>query len=282
MTRKENKMKYITPGLAIAVLLLVGCIYESPLTKEHSIAIDSALLGSWDTMTGEDKEGWFQDELMMILKYSDTEYLIHYPAGEEGIYYRGYPVKVGGISCVQLQVVGTHDGPPKKGARDLFCVVSYQLTDNGLEIRQLNYDLVDDDLKTTDELRKAFLKHKDSKELFIDPGIFRKKIAEPDQIRIEGQAGCITVSIALREHWYKYGNYDGIETPFDTEGLRTGDLDGTYFKDESYSLKSIESADNHIVTAAGVGKAKGTRVIFSMADGKPEWKIKKNSVIPLD
>jgi hypothetical protein len=167
-------MKYIMM-FALAVLLLAGCEYESPFTKEHSIAIDSAVLGLWEPKIDGDEDTAEQDEIMMILKYSDTEYLIHYPTVEDGIYYRGYPIKIGGKSCVQLQVIGTNDGPPKKDETELFYAVSYQLTDSGLEIRTLNTDLVDDELKTTEELRKAFLKHKDNKDLFKDPVVFRKK-----------------------------------------------------------------------------------------------------------
>jgi len=167
-------MKCMMVLLSIAVLLLVGCDYDSPFTKEHSIAIDSSVLGLWEPKTdaGEDSK---QDELMMILKYSDTEYLIHYPTGKDGIYFRGYPIKIGSISCVQLQIIGTGDGPPKKDKTELFSAVSYQLTDGQLEIKTLDTDLVNDDLKTTDELRKAFLKHKDNKDLFKDPGVFRKR-----------------------------------------------------------------------------------------------------------
>jgi len=111
----------------------------------------------------------------MILKYSDTEYLIHYPpGGNDEAYYRGYPIKIGGVSCVQLQIIGTDDGPLKKNEKGLFHVASYRLTEGQLEIKLLNTDLVDDSLKTTDGLREAFLKHKENKELFNDPNVFRK------------------------------------------------------------------------------------------------------------
>ena len=163
-------MKVIMMMFAMAVLLLAGCVYESPFTTEHSIAIDSAVLGLWEPKPDGGEEDSEQDELMMILKYSDTEYLIH-----DGIYYRGYPIELGGISCVQLQIIGTNDGPPEKDKPDLFYAVSYQLTNGELEIKKLNTDLVDDDLKTTEELQKAFLKHKDNKDLFKDLGVFRKK-----------------------------------------------------------------------------------------------------------
>ena len=50
----------------------------------------------------------------------------------------------------------------------------YQLTTGKLEIKILNADLVDNDLKTTCELRKAFQKQKDKKKLFTGPEMFRR------------------------------------------------------------------------------------------------------------
>lgn len=157
------------------VFLLAGCQYESPLTKEHHIAVDPAVLGVWKVVQNKEGQPPQQEERMIILKYSDTEYLIHYPpGGNDEIYYRGYPIKIGGLSCVQLQVIGTDDGPPKEDEKNLFFVASYGLKDGRLAIRTLNTEVVDDSLKTTDELRKAFLANRDNRELFKDAGVFRK------------------------------------------------------------------------------------------------------------
>ena len=166
-------MKNLMAFSTAAVLLLAGCEYESPLTTEHSIAIDSAVLGLWEPIPDEGKEPK-QDEQMMILKYSDTEYLLHYPVGKDGLYYRCYPIKIGGVLCVQLQVIGTGDGPPKKDEKDIFHVVSYQLTNDELAITLLNTDVVNDGLKTTEALRQSFLNHKGDKDLFTNPGRFKK------------------------------------------------------------------------------------------------------------
>jgi len=81
--------------LTAAVLLITGCEYESPLTKEHNIAVDSAVLGLWEAIPDKGEEPK-QNERMMVLKYSGTEYLIHYPVGKDGAYFRGYPIKIGG------------------------------------------------------------------------------------------------------------------------------------------------------------------------------------------
>ena len=76
--------------------------------------------------------------------------------------------------CVQLQAIGTDDGHPKKDEKGLFHVVSHRLAGAGLEIKIVNSELVDDDLKTTDALTQSFLKHEGDKKLFINPGRFRR------------------------------------------------------------------------------------------------------------
>ena len=122
-------MKYTVIIPVLVALMLVGCKYEYPLTREHNLAIDPMVLGLWA------EESKTQDR-MMILKYSDTEYLVHYPAGNDGLYFRCYPIKVGGISCIQLQVIGTAGGPPGEDEKNLFHVCSYQLTDdNKMEMK---------------------------------------------------------------------------------------------------------------------------------------------------
>ena len=167
-------MRCIAALLIVTALFVAGCTYEKPLVKEHAIPVDSSVLGLWKPQPDEGEESGV-DERMIILKFSDTEYLIHYPpGGNDEAYYRGYPIKIGGISCVQLQVIGTEDGMPKKKAKALFAVVSYELKKDILEIRTLNTDLVDDDLKTTEALVQAFLNHKDNKDLFTDSVRFKQ------------------------------------------------------------------------------------------------------------
>ena len=166
-------MKNLTLLSVVVLLLLTGCSYEAPLTEEHSISIDQSALGLWEFVPdkGEQPD---QIDRMMILKYSDTEYLIHYPIGKDGMYFRGYPIKIGGILCVQLQLIGTEEGNIDQDTKKLFHVVSYQLSNGELIIKTLNTDLVRDDLKDSKALKEAFLKHKADKDLFRDPGKFRK------------------------------------------------------------------------------------------------------------
>jgi hypothetical protein len=71
-------------------------------------------------------------------------------------------------------LIGTEEGNLDKDNKELFQVVSYQLSHEELIIKTLNTDLMDDDLKSSEAFKKAFLKYKDHKDLFRDPGRFRK------------------------------------------------------------------------------------------------------------
>gem|GEM_PF-427891 len=170
----DIKMRCVAVFLIVAVLFLAGCKYQAPLAKEHAIPVDLSVLGLWE-LQHDEKEDSGADERMMILKFSDTEYLIHYPPrGNDETYYRGYPIQIGGIPCVQLQVIGTENGAPRRDIKDLFHVVSYKLRKGILEIRTLNSDLVDSNLKTTEALVQAFLNHKNKKDLFTNSVRFKK------------------------------------------------------------------------------------------------------------
>ena len=166
-------MKCIVTFLIVILLLFAGCLYEVPLPKEHTIPVDLSILGLWELLSGEGEE-LDLDKRMMILKFSDTEALIHYPIGEDGLYFRAYAIKIGNMSCVQLQVIGNEDGPPEKDEKDLYHVASYVLAKGILEVKLLETNLVDADLKNSEALRAASLKHQDNKDLFIDPSRFRR------------------------------------------------------------------------------------------------------------
>ncbi|NQT92265.1 MAG: hypothetical protein HQ559_05855 [Lentisphaerae bacterium] len=167
-------MKWGSLLLLAVVLFVAGCEYDAPLTERHSIAIDRNVLGLWEPMPDDEEEEIEPGERMMILKFSDTEYLVHYPIGKNGIYYRAYPMKLGGVSCVQLQALGTEDGPLEADEKELYHVVSYRLVEGALEIKTLNTGIVDDHLKTGRALRKAFLENKNNEDLFSNPARFKK------------------------------------------------------------------------------------------------------------
>jgi hypothetical protein len=157
---------------ALLLLALVGCWYDAPLTEEHRISIDPSILGKWE-IAEDEAQGPEPKDTIMILKFSDTEYMIHYIATADARYYRGYPIEMGGVSCVQLQVIGTPEGLPERDAKPFF-VVSYQRRGGDLVVKLLNTDLIDNALTESDALRQAFLVHKEDPDLFRDPGRFQR------------------------------------------------------------------------------------------------------------
>ncbi len=165
---------------AIAAILLAACRYQAPLVAEHTIPIDPAVIGLWEPTVGEKGKEPDANHRMLILKFSNTEYLIRQPIGDGVIHYRGYLIKPGGKTCVQLEAIGDGKGP-LGGDGDIvtpFEVVSYEVKDGNLEIRTLNSELLGKGLKTTEALQEAFLKNKDHPELFGDPTVYRKVRAE--------------------------------------------------------------------------------------------------------
>ena len=168
-------MKPIAILTTFAAMFLSACIYEAPLEVEHTVPVDPELIGVWQLVPKEGEEP-DADSRLLILNFSETEYLMSSPVGGEGIHYRAYPIKPGGISCVQLQVIGTDKGKPKwgDGPPKPFMVFSYEVEDGMLVVRSLNKDLVGADLNTTEELREAFLKNKENKDLFTDLATYRK------------------------------------------------------------------------------------------------------------
>ena len=90
-------MKRFLLFLAIILLCVAACEYQEPLSEKQNISIDPALLGLWEPAS-EKNEPKPAGEWILALKYSDTEYMIHYRTGSDSMYFRAYPLKVGDLS----------------------------------------------------------------------------------------------------------------------------------------------------------------------------------------
>jgi len=164
-------MKNTIFGSILGLFLLTACEYNVPLSTDHNIPIDSTVLGSWKVASIENKD---EDTEIRIHKFSDTEYAIHYLEDGGNLYFRAYAINVGGVSAVQIELIGNGKEAISSDEDDRYQVASYKLVDGLLHIGVLNSDLVDDELPDSESLRKAFIEHKDNPELFNDPGIFRR------------------------------------------------------------------------------------------------------------
>lgn len=155
----------------LGLLLLTACEYNAPLTEDHDIPIDQAVLGSWKIAAIENKD---DDTEIRVYKFSETEYAMHYLEDGGNLYFRAYAINLGGVSAVQLELIGNGEEPVAGDEDDRYHVVSYKIVDDLLHIATLNSNLVDDELPDSESLQKAFIEHKDNPELFNDPGVFRR------------------------------------------------------------------------------------------------------------
>lgn len=171
-------------ALLIAALLVTACKYDEPLVKKDSIEIDRSLLGRWtavpqQTVDAEDATPPGDVDLqteqqteeppatLLVLGFSDTEYLILYTEDDNSMYFRGYPITIGTTSCVQLEAIGKDDTAIDPGNSDRYMVMLYALTASGrLTVSMLNTDVVSDDLKDTESLVASFLEHEQDSDLF--------------------------------------------------------------------------------------------------------------------
>lgn len=173
--RKEREgmtMRNSFSVLFVLVLVLTGCEYSVPLAEKKDVPIDETILGLWEQVPDKSESGKPAD-MMLVLKYTDTDYIVHYPTGKDGMYFRAYPLKIDGKVHVQTQFIGTKDGPVENKDRK-FHVVAYSVAGGIMEMRLLNSDLVDKNLQDSAKLMESFLKNKDDKNLFKDPGRFKK------------------------------------------------------------------------------------------------------------
>ena len=162
-------MKKFSWMMLAVILFLAACEFDVPLVVEHDIPIDPNILGNWESVSED------EDEMQLrILKFSDTEYMIHDSDNNGDTYFRAYAINVGGVSAVQIEFLGDDKRPVKSDAGDRYMVASYKVVDGMLEMRFLNSELVDKELTDTESLRAAFIEHKENPGLFNDPGLFRR------------------------------------------------------------------------------------------------------------
>ncbi len=162
-------MKSLVFGAACVCICLVGCEYVAPLSEPMGMKIDGDLIGTWksEPSSGSSNE---EDYQIIIRKHSDTEYLIHIPDEEENEYHRGYPIKIAGISCIQLKYIGETENPKTPPMPPRFNVVSYEIKGDRLVGRVLNDDYVPTKVaqRGTKALQREFEKHKEQSDLFLD------------------------------------------------------------------------------------------------------------------
>ena len=162
-------MRSVMVAMASLCLCFVGCYYEAPLAEPSGIAIDPNLLGTWRlTIAGASSTEYAAE--MIVLKRSEKEYLFHFPDEEKPEYHRGYPIKVAGISCIQIESLGDTADPKAPVKPDRFNVVTCDLKGDKLVVSLLDSRCLPQSAakRNTEEFQREFAKKKDRRDLFVE------------------------------------------------------------------------------------------------------------------
>lgn len=163
-------MKKLILLFLLGIPLLVACVFDVPVTTDRVIAIDEAILGPWQSVP----EGKDEPVDIRILRFSETEYVLHYFEDDWELYFRAYPVKIGKISAVQLEVLGDANEVVSEDADERYMIAAYRMVDGKLEVRTLNTELFDTEISDSNTLKAEILKHEENPELFNKPGFFER------------------------------------------------------------------------------------------------------------
>lgn len=155
-------------GLLLPLLILAaapGCRYAAPLSTPQGRHIDAAVTGKWRQESDATGKAPGPERTALILEFTATKYLIRYRVGGKVLYFRGYPLRVHGRRLVQLQLIGTRDGPVNERDRK-YDIAAYSVTGDEMTVSLLNGDLVGTGLDTRAKLAKAFGDHAGDQDLF--------------------------------------------------------------------------------------------------------------------
>ena len=154
--------------VCLACLLICGCVYDAPLVEDAVVPVNPALTGLWQEIPAEGKPE-DPDERLVILPFSKTEYVAVVSPDDGGLYFRAYPVHLGGMELIQLEWLGVD-----KEEDEPYHVCRYSLKDEILTVEVLNEDVISSDLEDAAALREALLENCRNPDLFEEPDRYRR------------------------------------------------------------------------------------------------------------
>lgn len=155
--------------MIVACVALAGCDYNVPLVKTPKLDMDAAVVGLWQR-TKEDG----QIERLLVLPLNKLEYMISFPSGsQDAMFARAWLCRSGGMTFIQLEWIGTAHGNLPEDRR-VFQLAAYSVIGDALTVRMLNTDVVNKDLKSSDELARAIADNKSNPQLLRDKMVFTK------------------------------------------------------------------------------------------------------------
>ena len=153
-----------------ALVCLNSCVFEEPFGAGAEIAVEPKLLGRWEEVAaGADA----QPERMLVLQHSANEYVVEYPVGAKAMVFRAYAVELEGARYIQVQLLGTAEGPAKPEDRK-YHLLKVSVDGDALEMRTLEPDVLGKVRRDSARLKAAFAAHKDDPKLFGEPVKFRR------------------------------------------------------------------------------------------------------------
>jgi len=156
---KTNTSTQRKPALPYLVLLLclvlTGCEYDVPATKEPTRNVDDRLLGDWVAMGG-----W-----MKVRRLDANGYVIFH----DGKLYRAWHSELAGLPLVSVQDI---DSEKRK-----FAYLGYALSTDGrrLTLRVVNDKLIPDETRDAERIKTLFEKHRREPALFGEGFVYVKQ-----------------------------------------------------------------------------------------------------------
>lgn len=158
-----------------SLFFLNSCVFDVPFETEAKLPVDPALLGRWEMVIDEVKPDATETkpERMLVLEGARNEYVIEYPIGEKAMYFRAFAIELAGEKFIQVQWIGTVEGPVKPEDRK-YQLLKLTSAGDTVEIRTLDTLLFGKHHGDPERMKAAFMERKDNPKLFGDPEKFRK------------------------------------------------------------------------------------------------------------
>lgn len=147
--------------LAAAILLLVGCDYDAPLTSAPTHKIDPRLLGEWAPA----KPGDEKDPPMYVRQWDESNYAVLL----EKDVYRAWHSDFAGATFVSVQDLSSD-------ARK-YCYFKWSLSADGrqLTLQRVRTEVVPEKTTPASAIRKAIKSNLDHPQLLAEPLVFSRR-----------------------------------------------------------------------------------------------------------
>lgn len=161
MTGRLKHCTWPTAVIPVLAVWLTACDFTVPLVTAPELAVDRALVGSWQR-TRDDG----QVERLLVLPMGTKEYLVAYPAGTpDSMYARVW--RCGGAEADLLQVewIGTAKGAVPEDGK-VYQYATCRVEGASLHVQLLNNETLSGAIATADDLRNAMAGGRRTEDLF--------------------------------------------------------------------------------------------------------------------